>query len=131
MGFYLNKVRILKLSEKILKMGKKSKKELVGDAAKGAKIFKQKCAQCHTYAADGTNKTGPLLYGLFGRKTGSVPGYDYTQANKDKGIEWNEKTLDVYLTNPKKYIPGTKMVFAGLKKPQERADLIAFLKAET
>jgi len=68
-----------------------------------------------------------LLYGLIGRKTGSVGGYDYTEANKDKGIEWNEKTLDVYLTNPKKYIPGTKMIFAGIKKPQERCDLIAYI----
>lgn len=65
---------------------------------------------------------------MFGRKTGQAANYDYTKANKEKGIEWNEKTLDVYLTNPKKYIPGTKMVFAGLKKAQERADLIAFLK---
>jgi len=111
-------------------MGKKAKKEVVGDCAKGAKIFKQKCAQCHTYAEGAGNKTGPLLHGLFGRKTGSVPGYEYTAANKDKNIEWNEQTLDIYLTNPKKYIPGTKMIFAGLKKPQERADLIAFLKAE-
>jgi len=110
---------------------KKSKKPLVGDVTKGQKIFKQKCAQCHTCNKDGGNKTGPLLYGLFGRSTGSVGGYDYTAANKEKGIEWNEKTLDVYLTNPKKYIPGTKMVFAGLKKAQERADLIAYLKKET
>ena len=58
---------------------------------------------------------------MFGRKTGSAPGYSYTQANIDKGITWAEDTLFDYLENPKKYIPGTKMVFVGLKKPQERA----------
>lgn len=63
---------------------------------------------------------GPNLYGLFGRKTGSVEGYSYTEANRDKGIIWNEGTLFEYLENPKKYIPGTKMAFAGLKKPKER-----------
>ena len=56
---------------------------------------------------------GPNLWGLIGRKTGQASGFSYTQANKDKGITWEQETLDVYLTNPKKYIPGTKMVFAG------------------
>ncbi len=63
---------------------------------------------------------GPNLHGLFGRKTGSVEGYSYTEANRDKGVIWAEDTLFAYLENPKKYIPGTKMAFAGLKKPKER-----------
>jgi cytochrome c len=71
------------------------------------------------------------LSGLFGRQTGQAAGYSYSQANINKGITWGEDTLFEYLLNPKKYIPGTKMVFAGLKKEDERNDLIAYLKAST
>ncbi|KAL2927666.1 Cytochrome c [Bienertia sinuspersici] len=75
--------------------------------------------------------SGPNLNGLFGRQSGSAPGYSYSSANKSKAVMWGEETLYEYLQNPKKYIPGTKMVFPGLKKPKDRADLIAYLKEAT
>eukprot|EP00002_Diphylleia_rotans_P004640 TRINITY_DN1350_c0_g1_i1.p2 TRINITY_DN1350_c0_g1~~TRINITY_DN1350_c0_g1_i1.p2 ORF type:complete len:110 (-),score=19.90 TRINITY_DN1350_c0_g1_i1:128-457(-) len=102
-----------------------------GDVANGEKLFKTRCAQCHTYDKGGSNKTGPNLHGLFGRKSGSVEKFSYSAANKNAGVVWDEKTLFDYLENPKKFMPGNKMAFAGFKKEQERADVIAFLKKAT
>ncbi|KAL8798604.1 MAG: hypothetical protein Q9182_006539 [Xanthomendoza sp. 2 TL-2023] len=102
-----------------------------GDDKKGANLFKTRCAQCHNLKEGEGNKVGPNLHGLFGRKTGQVEGFSYTDANKAKGIEWKEDTLFEYLENPKKYIPGTKMAFGGLKKGKDRNDLITHLRNAT
>lgn len=101
------------------------------DAEKGAIVFK-KCAICHT-VEDTTNKVGPTLKGLIGRKAASVQGYKYSVAMLAKGGEgliWDEANLAVYLPDPKKFVPGTKMAFPGLKNPEDAANLIAFLKTK-
>jgi len=102
-----------------------------GDITKGAKLFKAKCAQCHTCEPGGSSKQGPALHGIIGRPAGSL-AYDFTNAIKDSKIVWNGEHLFKFMLAPKKYVPGTKMVFAGLKKEQERADIVAYInKAST
>jgi cytochrome c len=102
--------------------------KMMGDPVAGEKTFKQ-CQTCHTNQP-GKNKVGPTLYGVIGRPAGSVEGYNYSKANKESGITWTEDEMFVYLENPKAKVPGTKMSFAGLKKPEDRANVIAYLQED-
>jgi cytochrome c len=97
------------------------------DAAAGEKAFVV-CKACHQIGENAKNVVGPVLNGIIGRKAGSAPGYSYSDANKDSGITWDEPTFREYIKEPKAKIPGTKMVYAGLKDEQKVNDLVAFLK---
>ena len=102
-----------------------------GDAEKGEAVFK-KCKACHV-VDEAKNRVGPHLVNTVGRKTASVEGYKYSDAMAAKGTEgvvWDEANLDAYLAKPKDFVPGTKMTFAGLSKPEDRADVIAYLKSK-
>lgn len=96
------------------------------DLAAGEKSF-AKCRACHQVGETAKNLVGPILNGLEGRKSGTVAGYNYTEANKNSGITWDAATFAEYIKDPKAKIPGTKMVFAGIKNEQEIKDLWAYM----
>jgi cytochrome c len=97
------------------------------DAALGEKTF-LKCKACHQIGEGARNGVGPNLNGLIGRKSGSVEGYSYSEANKASGLTWDEDTFRDYIKNPKAKVPGTKMIFAGIQKDEEIDNLIAYFK---
>jgi cytochrome c len=99
---------------------------LAQDAAAGKTSF-NKCLACHAIGEGAKNKVGPQLNGLDGRKSGTAPDYSYSDANKNSGITWNETQFKEYIKDPKAKIPGTKMIFAGIKNEKEVNDLWAFL----
>ena len=99
---------------------------LAQDAEAGKASF-NKCMACHSIGEGAKNKVGPELNGLDGRKAGSAPDYNYSEANKNSGITWNEANFKEYIKDPKAKVPGTKM-FYRLKSPQDRADVIEYLK---
>jgi cytochrome c len=100
-----------------------------GDPAKGAEIFK-KCASCHSITSGGANGIGPNLYGVMGQKHGHVAGFAYSAGLVAKPGNWDFEAMDAWLKNPKKYVEGTKMSFAGLSKPEDRADIIVYINAQ-
>jgi cytochrome c len=97
------------------------------DLAAGETSFK-KCVACHAVGEGATNKVGPVLNGLDGRKAGTMPNYTYSDANRNSGLVWNEEVFREYIKDPLAKIPGTKMVFAGVKNDKEIGDLWAYLK---
>lgn len=97
-----------------------------GDAANGQRVFRQ-CMACHVVEQP-QNRVGPSLNGIIGRTAGTVEGFRYSPANADSGVTWTEENLFVYLENPRQFIPGTTMAFIGLRNPQQRADVIAYIR---
>jgi cytochrome c len=100
------------------------------DYANGRKVFAQ-CRTCHTVAKGGPNQVGPNLHGLFGRKAGTAEKFNYSTAVKTSGIVWDAEKLDKWLTAPREFLPGNRMAFAGVRKENDRRDLIGYLKIET
>ena len=123
------KIRALGLAMAFL-IGMSGAAMAAGDADKGAKVFK-KCKACHTLKEGGKNKVGPNLFGIFGRQAGTLEGYKFSKAMKGSDVVWDEATLDQFITKPQKFIKKTKMGFRGLKKENQRADLIAYLMKMT
>lgn len=97
------------------------------DPDAGQAVFKTQCGICHS-PLQGKNMVGPSLFGIIGRKSGSIEGFHYSAANKASDITWNADILDKYLTSPREVVPGTIMTYAGLKDDAKRADLIAWLE---
>lgn len=100
-----------------------------GDPAAGERLYRQ-CAACHVVDQE-QNRVGPHLVGVFGREAGAVDGFNYSPALADSGIVWDEETIDAYIEDPRGYLPGNRMAFAGVRNPQQRADIIAYLKEAT
>ena len=102
-----------------------------GDAAKGQRVFNQQCRACHTLEKGGAQATGPNLHGVFGRKASTAEGFAFSEAMVKSGIVWDDKTMAEYNRDPKGKVPGTKMVFNGVKQQGQLDDLVAYLKQAT
>lgn len=100
---------------------------LAQDAAAGEKVFAV-CKACHQIGENAKIAVGPVLNGVIGRRAGTYPGYSYSDANKNFGLTWDEATFREYIKDPKAKVPGTKMIYAGLKDEQKATDLLAYLK---
>jgi cytochrome c len=96
------------------------------DVEAGQKAFKTQCGLCHD-VAQGKNRVGPSLFGVVGRKSGTVDGFHYSDGNKNSGLTWDQATLDKYLADPRGTVPGTTMTYAGVKNDQTRKDIIGYL----
>ena len=101
-----------------------------GDATKGKRVF-NRCRACHNLTATARTRIGPNLDNLFGKKAGATEGFKYSRALQEADFVWSEEALDSWLAQPRKFLPGNKMAFAGLRKEQERKDLMAYLREAT
>jgi cytochrome c len=99
-----------------------------GDAAAGEQVFRRICSTCHIATAEGRRGVGPTLFGVVGRKAGTLEGFRYSEANKNSGIVWTPDILDKYIENPRAVVPGTIMTYAGLRTEADRANVIAYLE---
>lgn len=99
-----------------------------GDPAAGERVFRQ-CQACHVVDAE-QNRVGPHMVGIFGREAGAVEGFKYSDAMASSGIVWDEETIAAYIANPREYVPGNRMAFAGLRNPEQIADVIAYMKSK-
>ena len=102
-----------------------------GDVGRGQRLFNQQCRSCHTIDKGGANAVGPNLHGLFGRKAGTAPGFAFSEPMINSQIVWTAKTLADYCADPRNMVPGTSMVFAGVKQTGPLADLVAYLEQAT
>ncbi|CAL7935047.1 unnamed protein product [Xylocopa violacea] len=99
----------------------------MGSVENGRVLFMRLCAVCHNTGKDERHRIGPTLFGIFGRKSGTASGFNYSEQMKRKDVVWDENTLDQFLLLPRQFVPGTSMMFNGIKKAQDRRDVIAFL----
>ncbi|MGE0723581.1 MAG: cytochrome c family protein [Alphaproteobacteria bacterium] len=103
---------------------------LAADAGRGERLYAA-CKACHTLNQGGLQTAGPNLHGFFGRPAAQAAGYNFSPALRNAGIVWDEASLDKYLADPRTAVPGTRMIYPGMRKPEDRADLIAYLKEAT
>jgi cytochrome c len=123
----MNSKKIAAIAISVFALGTFARSSAAADADAGQTIFNQKCKVCHQIGPGAKNFVGPELNGIDGRKTGSVEGYSYSDANKNSGITWSDAEFKKYITNPQADIPHTKMIFAGLPKESDRDNLWAFI----
>ncbi|WP_374449980.1 cytochrome c family protein [Stella sp.] len=97
------------------------------DADRGEQVFKRACAVCHMVGPGAKNRVGPPMNGIVDRKAGSIPGFAYSPANRNSGVTWDADSLKAYLRDPRAFMPGTRMVYAGLRNDADLADLVAYL----